>query len=92
MPRPVYPANYWYSMIKVPEKSEFPGTGPKGNGISPNMRTQADWISQMKDGCQLCHQMGNVRPASSPSRFAGAQDDARRRGITASSPASADRR
>jgi hypothetical protein len=55
----VYPANYWYSMIKVPEKSEFPGTGPKGNGISPNMRSQADWISQMKDGCQLCHQMGN---------------------------------
>ena len=34
----VYPANYWYSLIKVPDKSEFPGTGPKGNGISPNMR------------------------------------------------------
>src|SRR5438309_8181389 len=28
-----YPANYWYSLIKVPEKSEFPGTGPQGNGI-----------------------------------------------------------
>ena len=55
----VYPANYWYSMIKVPEKSEFPGTGEKGNGIAPNMRSQADWISQLKDGCQLCHQMGN---------------------------------
>ena len=55
----VYPANYWYSMIKVPDKSEFPGTGEKGNGISPNMRSQADWISQLKDGCQLCHQMGN---------------------------------
>jgi hypothetical protein len=55
----VYPANYWYSMLKVPEKSEFPGTGEKGNGISPNMRSQADWISQLKDGCQLCHQMGN---------------------------------
>jgi hypothetical protein len=55
----VYPANYWYSMIKVPDKSEFPGTGPNGNGIAPGMRTQADWISHMKDGCQLCHQMGN---------------------------------
>ena len=55
----VYPANYWYSMLKVPDKSEFPGTGEKGNGISPNMRSQADWISQLKDGCQLCHQMGN---------------------------------
>ena len=33
-----YPPIYWYSMLKVPAKSEFPGTGPKekgGNGISP---------------------------------------------------------
>src|ERR1700730_7680119 len=28
-----YPAIYWYSMLKVPDKSEFPGTGPQGNGI-----------------------------------------------------------
>jgi hypothetical protein len=55
----VYPANYWYSLIKVPDKTEFPGTGANGNGIAPAMRTQADWISQMKDGCQLCHQLGN---------------------------------
>src|SRR5438552_18246830 len=26
-----YPAIYWYSMLKVPEKSEFPGTGPDCN-------------------------------------------------------------
>src|SRR5688572_30425714 len=55
----VYPANYWYSLIKIPDRSEFPGTGPDGNGIAPGMRTQADWITQMKDGCQLCHQMGD---------------------------------
>jgi hypothetical protein len=55
----IYPAHYWYSLIKVPDKSEFPGTGPNGNGIATGMRTQADWISQMKDGCQLCHQMGD---------------------------------
>src|SRR5262245_44060569 len=30
-----YPAIYWYSMLKVPEKSEFPGTGAQGNGLSP---------------------------------------------------------
>src|SRR5215470_15536111 len=23
-----YPAIYWYSMLRVPDKSEFPGTGP----------------------------------------------------------------
>src|SRR5687768_6462148 len=28
-----YPAGYWFSMIKVPAESEFPGTGPQGNGI-----------------------------------------------------------
>src|SRR5213594_4180889 len=26
-----YPAGYWFSLIRVPEKSEFPGTGPNGN-------------------------------------------------------------
>ncbi len=55
----IYPASYWYSLIEVPGVHEFPGTGPNGNGISPSMRTQADWMSQMKNGCQLCHQMGS---------------------------------
>src|SRR5262245_24697153 len=27
-----YPAIYWYSMIKVPDRGSFPGTGPNGNG------------------------------------------------------------
>ena len=55
----IYPANYWYSLLKIPDAGEFPGTGPEGNGIGPRMRTQADWINQLKEGCQLCHQMGN---------------------------------
>src|SRR6476469_5196595 len=38
-----YPAGYWLSMLRVPEKSEFPGTGPEGNGISPNVKSQQDW-------------------------------------------------
>src|SRR5712692_3535317 len=24
-----YPAGYWFSLIRVPDKSEFPGTGPR---------------------------------------------------------------
>src|SRR5712691_5639607 len=28
-----YPANYWLSLLAVPPKSDFPGTGPSGNGI-----------------------------------------------------------
>src|SRR5574338_204769 len=39
-----YPAGYWLSMLRVPEPSEFPGTGPGGNGIAPNVRSQDDWI------------------------------------------------
>jgi hypothetical protein len=55
----VYPANYWYSLVEVPAATEFPGTGPDGNGISPLMRSQEQWVDQMKQGCQLCHQLGN---------------------------------
>jgi hypothetical protein len=65
-----YPADYWYSLLEVPDASEFPGTGPKGNGINPNMRSQAEWVTQMKDGCQLCHQLGNKATREVPSLFA----------------------
>jgi hypothetical protein len=54
-----YPANYWYSLIKIPPKSDFPGTGPQGNGISPDMLTQDHWINVMKTGCETCHQIGD---------------------------------
>jgi hypothetical protein len=55
-----YPAGYWYSLLRVPEKGEFPGTGPTGNGISPNVRSQADWVRTIKSGgCWACHQLGN---------------------------------
>jgi hypothetical protein len=54
-----YPASFWYSLLKVPDKSEFPGTGPQGNGISPNMKSQAQWLELIKtDSCWSCHQLG----------------------------------
>ena len=55
-----YPGNYWYSLIEPPAASEFPGTGPSGNGISPGLKSQAAWVDIMKQGCQLCHQLGNT--------------------------------
>jgi len=55
----VYPANYWYSLLEVPDESEFPGTGEEGNGISEGMRSQKQWLDMTKQGCQLCHQLGN---------------------------------
>ena len=62
----IYPANYWYSLLEVPPASDFPGTGPRGNGIGTAMKTQADWVDRMKDGCQLCHQLGNYATREMP--------------------------
>ncbi len=55
-----YPAAYWYSLIHIPPKSDFPGTGPKGNGISERIKDQGEWIEMLKtDGCEACHQLGD---------------------------------
>ena len=62
----IYPANYWYSLINIPPESEFPGTGPAGNGIGPQMLTQHHWISQIKVNCNVCHQMGNLATREIP--------------------------
>jgi hypothetical protein len=54
-----YPSNYWYALMQPPAKSEFPGTGPQGNGINTNMRSQAEWLRLMKtDSCESCHPLG----------------------------------
>src|SRR6187549_2894000 len=54
-----YPAAHWLSLMEMPAKSEFPGTGDTGNGISPNMKSQGDWIRSVKSGgCTACHALG----------------------------------
>jgi hypothetical protein len=54
-----YPAGYWLSLMRVPDKSEFPGTGPSGNGIAPGMTSQAQWLRLLKSGgCLACHGLG----------------------------------
>ena len=56
-----YPSGSWLSLIQVPPREDFPGTGPSGNGISPDVRTQADWLRRMKSGtCTACHQLGTI--------------------------------
>ena len=65
-----YPAGYWFSMIKVPAASEFPGTGPDGNGIAPAMRNQAQWLRNLKSGgCLACHQLGNKATREIPKEW-----------------------
>ncbi len=54
-----YPAGYWLSLMKVPDKSEFPGTGENGNGIATGMLNQAMWLRSLKSGgCTACHGFG----------------------------------
>jgi len=73
-----YPASYWYSLIQVPAKSEFPMKPTPAPPYKPvdeqegvvneetvalrvaSMNSQEQWIDTMKQGCQLCHQMGDV--------------------------------
>ena len=53
-----YPAIYWYSMLKVPEKSAF----PVGKAVD-----QGHWLDNVKtDGCFTCHQLGNKATRTIP--------------------------
>ena len=46
-------------MLRVPEGADFPGTGPGGNGINPEIKSQAMWLRAIKSGgCTACHQLG----------------------------------
>jgi hypothetical protein len=57
-----YPAIYWYSMLKIPDASEF-----GGKGIIPAKITQSDWINLMKNnGCVGCHQLGQLSTRTFP--------------------------
>jgi hypothetical protein len=64
-----YPGMYWYSMLQVPAKSEFPGTGDKGNGIAPTMKEQHHWVDSVKNSCQSCHAFGSQGIREVPQEF-----------------------
>jgi hypothetical protein len=65
-----YPAGYWFSLLHVPEASEFPGTGEVGNGLSPDLRNQAQLLRMIKSGnCTACHQLGTKGTREIPAAF-----------------------
>src|SRR6266576_866152 len=46
------PAISWFSLRLLPKKSELPGTGPKGNGLPDNMKSQGQWLHLLEtDSC-----------------------------------------
>jgi hypothetical protein len=65
-----YPAIYWYALLKIPDSSEFPGTGPEGNGLPKDLRIQGQWLDIIKtDGCFTCHQLGNKATRTIPKQL-----------------------
>ncbi|AMY11102.1 hypothetical protein LuPra_04347 [Luteitalea pratensis] len=65
-----YPAAYWYSLLKVPGKEEFPGTGASGNGILPAITTQQQYLRVVKSGgCTACHQLGTIGTREIPANL-----------------------
>jgi hypothetical protein len=65
-----YPAIYWFSLLRIPDKSKFPGTGPNGNGIPVEFKTQDQWLDVIKtNGCGNCHQIGNYATRTTPDFF-----------------------
>jgi hypothetical protein len=57
----VYPSIYWYSMLKVPEKAEFPLN---------KVRSQTEWLNVVKtNGCFTCHSLGNKATREIPAMF-----------------------
>lgn len=62
-----YPAIYWYSMLQIPDKGLFPGTGVRGNGMPTSLGDQGQWLRTIKtDGCITCHQIGDKATRTFP--------------------------
>jgi hypothetical protein len=57
-----YPAINWYSMLKIPDKSEF-----GGKGTIPAKISQTEWLNTAKsNGCIGCHQLGQLSTRTFP--------------------------
>ena len=53
-----YPAAYWYAMLAVPAKNEFP---------IGKTKTQPEWLDALKsNGCIGCHALGNAATRTIP--------------------------
>jgi hypothetical protein len=58
----VYPAIYWYSMLKIPPQSEMADRTQFANNM-----TQQRWVGAMKNiGCIGCHQLGQLSTRTIP--------------------------
>jgi hypothetical protein len=57
----IYPAIYWYAMLRTPASHEFP---------LGNVKSQAEWLNVIKtNGCYTCHALGNKATRTIPAMF-----------------------
>ncbi len=62
-----YPPIYWLSLLNVPGREKFPGTGAGGNGVPDSFKSQEQWLDPVKtNGCGTCHQLGNLATRALP--------------------------
>jgi hypothetical protein len=65
-----YPAIYWYSLLKIPDKSQF-----GGKSTIPEKVTQQDWLTIVKNrSCVGCHQLGQEATRTLPAAFSHFKD------------------
>ena len=56
-----YPPIYWFSMLRVPARSEFP---------LEKIKSQGEWLNVVKSGaCQSCHALGTPGTRTIPKAF-----------------------
>jgi hypothetical protein len=61
-----YPPIYWFSLLRVPAKSEFP---------LERIKSQGEWLNIVKSGaCQSCHAMGTPGTRTLSKRFGTFKD------------------
>jgi hypothetical protein len=57
-----YPAIHWYSMLKIPDASQF-----GGKSEIPEKITQVEWLTTIKNrNCIGCHQLGQLSTRTIP--------------------------
>jgi hypothetical protein len=61
-----YPAIYWYSMLKIPDKGEF-SNPHRDKNMPENLTSQAQWLNLIKTtGCMSCHAIGTIGTRTIP--------------------------
>ena len=61
-----YPAIYWYSMMRIPEASQF-----GGKTSIPKQITRPEWLTVVKNrSCVGCHQLGQASTRTIPAELA----------------------